>query len=99
MPGASNVMVPQELVDSILSDSKERYTQLQVNSKKPAPTTSIRAAASQKKCRRASTPMDDDVDMSNTSATHLDPIRPWLDEFNEYLQARETVPEGVSVHC
>jgi hypothetical protein len=40
--------------------------------------------------------MDDDFNMSNTSATHLDPTRPWLDEFNEYLQARETVPEGVS---
>ncbi|KAF7346742.1 putative AC transposase [Mycena sanguinolenta] len=75
---------------------KERYMQLQVNSEKPAPTTSTRAAPSQKKCRRASTPTDDDVDMSSTSATHIDPTRPWLDEFNEYLQARETVPEGMS---
>jgi hypothetical protein len=40
--------------------------------------------------------MDDNVDMSNTSVTHLDPTRPWLDEFNEYLQACKTVPEGMS---
>ncbi|KAF8144961.1 ribonuclease H-like domain-containing protein, partial [Mycena galopus ATCC 62051] len=75
---------------------KERYTQLQANCNKPAPTTLARTAPSQKKRRRASTPTDEDVDMSSTSATHIDPTRPWLDEFNEYLQARETVPEGMS---
>ncbi|KAJ6623695.1 hypothetical protein B0H10DRAFT_777764 [Mycena sp. CBHHK59/15] len=60
------------------------------------PTTSTRAAPAQKKHRRSSTPTDDDVDMGNTSATHIDPTRPWLDEFNEYLQASETMPEGTS---
>ncbi|KAJ7923871.1 ribonuclease H-like domain-containing protein [Mycena leptocephala] len=75
---------------------KERYTQLQVNADKSAPTTSTRAAPAQKKRRRSSTPTDGDVDMSSTSATHIDPTRPWLDEFNEYLQGRETVPEGMS---
>ncbi|KAJ7730112.1 ribonuclease H-like domain-containing protein, partial [Mycena maculata] len=74
---------------------KERYTQLQVNSDKSAPTTSTRAAPAQMKHRRCSTPTDD-VDMGSTSATHIDPTRPWLDEFNEYLQARETVPAGMS---
>ncbi|KAJ6593319.1 ribonuclease H-like domain-containing protein, partial [Mycena capillaripes] len=69
---------------------KERYTQHRANSEKSAPATSTRAALSQKKRRRPSTPMDDDVDMSSTSATHIDPTRPWLNEFNEYLQARET---------
>ncbi|KAJ6550367.1 ribonuclease H-like domain-containing protein, partial [Mycena sp. CBHHK59/15] len=55
---------------------KERYTQ----------TTSTRAAPAQKKRRRSSTP----TDMGSMSATHIDPTRPWLDKFNEYLQARET---------
>jgi hypothetical protein len=70
--------------------------QLKANADKSAPTTSTRAAPAQKKRRRSSTPTDDDFDMGGMSATHIDPTQPWLDEFNEYLQARETVSEGTS---
>ncbi|KAJ6589546.1 ribonuclease H-like domain-containing protein, partial [Mycena capillaripes] len=53
--------------------------------------------ATQPNRRRAVTPLDGDNDnMSDLSATHIDPLRPWLDEYQGYLAAREAVPEGMS---
>jgi hypothetical protein len=34
--------------------------------------------------------------MSDLSATHIDPLWSWLDEYQGYLGAREAVPEGMS---
>jgi hypothetical protein len=34
--------------------------------------------------------------MSGTAQTHIDPLKPWLDEFKLYLSTSEAVPEGMN---
>ncbi|KAJ7369154.1 hypothetical protein DFH08DRAFT_929063 [Mycena albidolilacea] len=41
----------------------------------------------------AQTPLDEDETMSDLAATHIDPLRPCLDEYKGYMAARESVPE------
>ncbi|KAJ7627174.1 ribonuclease H-like domain-containing protein [Roridomyces roridus] len=73
---------------------KERYLQIQSAVALSAPSTSAQKPLTNNR-RRASTPPEDD-EMTGLSASHVDPDRPWLDEFNEYLQGREFVAQGVS---
>jgi hypothetical protein len=37
-----------------------------------------------------------DTPMSSTAKTHVDPLKPWLDEFKLYLSTSEAVPEGMN---
>lgn len=39
--------------------------------------------------------MHEDDDESINSSTHIDPLKPWLDEYQLYLTVREVVPEGM----
>lgn len=38
--------------------------------------------------------LDDDI--TGLSTSHRDPQKPWLDEFHDYLDSREVVPEGTT---
>lgn len=38
--------------------------------------------------------LDDDI--MGPSTSHRDPQKPWLDEFHDYLDSREVVPEGTT---
>jgi hypothetical protein len=39
---------------------------------------------------------DGDEDEPKLAEAHLDPTKPWRDEFQGYLDARESVPEGMT---
>ncbi|KAJ7627444.1 ribonuclease H-like domain-containing protein [Roridomyces roridus] len=89
---------PKNLVlstkDALEKIFKERYLQIQSAVALSAPSTSAQKPLTNNR-RHASTPPEDD-EMTGLSASHVDPDRPWLDEFNEYLQGREFVAQGVS---
>jgi hypothetical protein len=71
---------------------KRRYLELRGSSPSvPVPTK--KPAAS--KFRRSIVLNDEDADMPGPGELHLDPSKPWLDEFNLYLNTLEVVPEGM----
>jgi hypothetical protein len=46
---------------------------------------------------RALTPDDDDADNNAGHAeTHIDPLRPWYDEFAGFIGARDSVPQDMT---
>jgi hypothetical protein len=71
---------------------------MHANTTAKSTTTAQKTKSTQPSRRRAVTPLDSDADadMSDLSATHIDPLRPWLDEYQGNLAAREAVPEGMS---
>ncbi|KAJ7248959.1 hypothetical protein C8J57DRAFT_714227 [Mycena rebaudengoi] len=78
---------------------KDRYLRLRAETPAaPSATSSAKSTTAQpnKKARRAVTPVDDDDGTSDLSASHIDPLQPWLDEYREYLAAQEGVPEGMT---
>jgi hypothetical protein len=71
---------------------KQRYLQLHGSSAGTVPV-SIKKPAN---CKlRRSIVLDHDIPMSGTAKTHINPLKPWLNEFKLYLSTSEIVPEGM----
>ncbi|KAJ7827304.1 hypothetical protein B0H13DRAFT_2373910 [Mycena leptocephala] len=74
----------------------QRYIKLNAATRRTTVSSQKARSTGCKQRRRAVTPEEDDDPMSDLSATHIDPLRPWLDEYQGYLAVREAIPEGMS---
>ncbi|KAJ6521455.1 hypothetical protein DFH09DRAFT_939041 [Mycena vulgaris] len=82
---------PQEsAVESMEETFKQRYLKLHGPSS-AAPLPVKKAIAT--KLRRSVVREDDET--TNGTETHIDPLKPSLDEYQQYLTAREVVPVGM----
>jgi hypothetical protein len=71
---------------------KQRYLRLHGESATtPVPIKKPQAT----KLRRSVVHQDESN--TNSTAAHINPIKPWLDEYQQYLTAREVVPEGMDM--
>jgi len=43
--------------------------------------------------------MDDTSEEEEVTVAASDPSKPWLEEWNLYIQTHETVPEGMGIVC
>lgn len=81
---------------SVLTDLqfKERYLEMHAHPTTQTPRTT--KPTTDRSGLRALTPDDDDDDESNLTQTHVDPEKPWLDEYNLYFNTRESLPPGMT---
>ncbi|KAJ7794391.1 hypothetical protein B0H14DRAFT_3557446 [Mycena olivaceomarginata] len=90
----------KELQAAALANMEETFQQryLELHANKAAQTPALFSQQSQapdKSGLRELTP-DGDEDEPKLAEAHLDPTKPWRDEFQSYLDARESVPEGMT---
>ncbi|KAJ6611036.1 hypothetical protein B0H10DRAFT_2437742 [Mycena sp. CBHHK59/15] len=85
---------PTELQESAVENMeetfKQRYLKLHgASSAAPVPVKKVPTT----KLRRSVVREDDET--TNSTETHINPLKPWLNEYQKYLTAREVVPEGM----
>ncbi|KAJ7809562.1 ribonuclease H-like domain-containing protein, partial [Mycena olivaceomarginata] len=90
----------KELQAAALANMEETFQQryLELHANKAAQTPALfsqQPQAPDKSGLRELTP-DGDEDEPKLAEAHLDPTKPWRDEFQSYLDARESVPEGMT---
>ncbi|KAJ7900762.1 ribonuclease H-like domain-containing protein, partial [Mycena olivaceomarginata] len=75
---------------------KQRYLEMHTNNAVQMPALlNQKSQAPDKSGLRELTP-DGDKDEPKLAEAHLDPTKPWRDEFQGYLDALESVPEGMT---
>lgn len=69
---------------------KQRY--LKLHGESAAPSVAVKKPQATKLRRSV---VRQDESNNNSTEIHVDPLKPWLDEYQQYLTAREVVPEGM----
>ncbi|KAJ7816347.1 hypothetical protein B0H14DRAFT_3148649 [Mycena olivaceomarginata] len=87
----------KELQAAALANMEETcYLEMHANNAVQTPALlNQKSQAPDKSGLRELTP-DGDEDEPKLAEAHLDPTKPWRDEFQGYLDARESVPEGMT---
>ncbi|KAJ6527778.1 hypothetical protein B0H19DRAFT_540788 [Mycena capillaripes] len=88
-----------ELQGEAMENMEETFKarDLEMHAQRTAQTLAPRtkSTTTEKAGLRALTP-DDEEDGDGLSETHVDPTKPWRDEYNLYFNTRENVPIGIS---
>ncbi|KAJ6607651.1 ribonuclease H-like domain-containing protein [Mycena sp. CBHHK59/15] len=72
---------------------KQRYLQLRGSSAgKPQAGPAKKSNSTKMRC---SIVIEEDDDSSVTAESHVDPLKPWCDEYELYFNMREVIPEGM----
>ncbi|KAJ7659106.1 ribonuclease H-like domain-containing protein [Mycena polygramma] len=86
---------PGDLQDAAIENMEETFKQryLKLRGTPTAVSAPVKKAPALK--LRRSVVINDDTGDSTRAQVHVDPLKPWLDEYQQYLSAVEVVPPGM----
>ncbi|KAJ7105653.1 ribonuclease H-like domain-containing protein, partial [Mycena epipterygia] len=82
----------EEALDAMEETFKQRYFQLLGHSSGTGTSILVKKSAKPTKMRQPIVLQDDNI---STTESHIDPLKPWLDEYQLYFNVREVVPQGM----